>query len=106
MCSAGGRWWSASVRRAPLIALLGALMLPASAAAAPQTWVSGLGNDLNPCTRTAPCQTYAAAIAVTDPGGEIGALDSGNFGPVTITKSLTLDGSGVNASVMPTAATP
>jgi Right handed beta helix region len=66
---------------------------PASAQAT-RTWVSGVGDDVNPCSRTAPCKTWAGAIAKTVPGGEIDALDPGGFGALTITKSITLDGGG------------
>ena len=58
-----------------------------------QTFVSAsLGSDSNPCTRQSPCLTFAAALAQTSPGGEIDALDQGDFGPVTITKSITIFG--------------
>jgi hypothetical protein len=57
-----------------------------------RTWVSGVGDDTNPCSRTAPCKTFSGAIALTLTGGEIDALDPGDFGPVTITKSITIDG--------------
>src|SRR5262249_12355928 len=63
-------------------------------AQASRTWVSGVGDDANPCSRTAPCKTWAGAISKTAPGGEIDALDPGGFGAVTITKSITLDGGG------------
>jgi hypothetical protein len=66
---------------------------PASAQAT-RTWVSGVGDDANPCSRTAPCKTFAGAISKTAPGGEIDALDPGGFGALTITKSITLDGGG------------
>jgi hypothetical protein len=59
----------------------------------PRTWVSAAsGSDSNPCTRTSPCLTFAAALAQTPAGGEIDALDPGDFGPVTITKSITIFG--------------
>lgn len=61
-------------------------------AQATRTWVSGVGDDVNPCSRTAPCKTFAGAISKTAAGGEIDALDPGGFGAVTITKSLTIDG--------------
>src|SRR5262249_25076949 len=70
-----------------------ALAAPANAQAT-RTWVSGVGDDANPCSRTAPCKTFAGAISKTAPGGEIDALDPGGFGAVTITKSMTLDGGG------------
>jgi len=70
-------------------------------AQASRTWVSGVGDDVNPCSRTAPCKTFAGAISKTATGGEIDALDPGGFGSVTITKSLTIDGGeGQNASVL------
>lgn len=61
-------------------------------AQATRTWVSGVGDDANPCSRTAPCKTFAGAISKTAAGGEIDALDSAGFGAVTITKSITIDG--------------
>src|SRR5499425_2156218 len=63
-------------------------------AQASRTWVSGVGDDANPCSRTAPCKTWAGAISKTAVGGEIDALDPGGFGALTITKALTLDGGG------------
>ena len=63
-------------------------------AQAPRTWVSGVGDDANPCSRTAPCKTFAGAISKTACGGEIDALDPGGFGAVTITKPITIDGGG------------
>jgi hypothetical protein len=59
-------------------------------AQATRTWVSGVGDDANPCSRTAPCKTFAGAISKTANGGEINCLDPGGFGGVTITKSLTI----------------
>ena len=61
-------------------------------AQATRTWVSGVGDDANPCSRTAPCKTFAGAISKTAPGGIISVLDPGGYGGVTITKSLTIDG--------------
>jgi hypothetical protein len=66
---------------------------PANAQAT-RTWVSGVGDDANPCSRTAPCKTFAGAISKTQAGGEISALDPGGFGAVTITKAITIDGGG------------
>ena len=60
-----------------------------------QTWVSGTGSDSNACTRSAPCKTYQHAHDVTAAFGQITALDAGDFGPVTITKAITIDGAGV-----------
>lgn len=69
-------------------------------AQASRTWVSGVGDDANPCSRTAPCKTWAGAISKTAACGEIDALDPGGFGAVTITKSITLDGTGQMASIL------
>jgi hypothetical protein len=75
--------------------LFGVLFAAASASPvygqATRTWVSGVGDDVNPCSRTAPCKTFAGAISKTAVGGEINCLDPGGFGAVTITKSLTID---------------
>ena len=73
-------------------------------AQATRTWVSGVGDDVNPCSRTAPCKTFAGAISKTATHGEINCLDPAGFGTVTITKSITLDcrnthGSMLNSSV-------
>ena len=61
-------------------------------AQATRTWVSGVGDDVNPCSRTAPCKTFAGAISKTAAGGEIDALDPGGYGAVTTTKSILIDG--------------
>src|ERR1700736_6161488 len=63
-------------------------------AQATRTWVSGLGDDANPCSRTAPCKTFPGAYSKTAAGGEIDALDPGGFGTITIGKSITIDGGG------------
>src|SRR5258708_4355110 len=60
-------------------------------AQASRTWVSGVGDDANPCSRTAPCKTFAGAISKTANLGEIDCLDPGGFGAVTITKSITIN---------------
>ena len=69
-------------------------------AQATRTWVSGVGDDANPCSRTAPCKTFAGAISKTAAGGEINVIDPGGFGAVTITKSITIDGAGTMASIL------
>src|SRR5215207_9873521 len=84
-------------------------------AQASRTWVSGVGDDVNPCSRTAPCKTFSGAISKTFINGEIDVLDPGGFGTINITKSMTLDGtqgsgfgsilsSGVNAVIVNIAA--
>jgi hypothetical protein len=76
----------------PALVLL-ALALPSVASAqATRTWVSGVGDDANPCSRTAPCKTFAGAISKTAAGGIIDAMDDGGFGALTITKAITVDG--------------
>lgn len=69
-------------------------------AQATRTWVSGVGDDANPCSRTAPCKTFAGAISKTAACGEISVLDPGGFGAVTITKSITIDGDGTLAGIL------
>jgi hypothetical protein len=65
-----------------------------------RTWVSGVGDDLNPCSRTAPCKTFSGAISKTATGGEISVLDPGGFGALTITKAITVDGTSVAGGVL------
>ena len=72
-------------------------------AQATRTWVSGVGDDVNPCSRTAPCKTFAGAISKTSAGGEIDCLDPGGFGTVTITKSITIDCTGTFGSILASA---
>jgi hypothetical protein len=72
-------------------------------AQATRTWVSGVGDDVNPCSRTAPCKTFAGAISKTAAGGEINAIDPGGFGAITITKSITIDGAAQHASILASA---
>jgi hypothetical protein len=102
-----------------LLAMIPAMIIatlfsvPANAQAT-RTWVSGVGDDANPCSRTAPCKTFAGAISKTAAGGEINVLDPGGFGPVTITKSISIlsqfeagvlaSGSGTNGIVVNAAA--
>lgn len=93
------------MRRVCLIAfsavILFAAFAPATASAqATRTWVSGVGDDANPCSRTAPCKTFAGAISKTAAGGEISVLDPGGFGGVTITKALTINGEGTLAGLL------
>lgn len=69
-------------------------------AQATRTWVSGVGDDANPCSRTAPCKTFAGAISKTATNGEISVLDPGGFGGLTITKGITVNGEGTLAGVL------
>jgi hypothetical protein len=93
-------------RLLPALAVAAAcLTFTASASAqASRTWVSGVGDDVNPCSRYAPCKTFAGAIANTAAGGEINALDPGGYGSVTITKAITIDVTGVPGGIANTGA--
>src|SRR5262245_57139376 len=86
-----------------VILLLGSVAV--AGAQASRTWVSGGGDDANPCSRTAACKTFAGAISKTSAGGEINAIDPGGYGAVTITKSITIDGGGTFASILAAATT-
>jgi hypothetical protein len=88
-----------ALRASALLAFIFAVS-SASHAQATRTWVSGVGDDANPCSRTAPCKTFAGAISKTFINGEIDALDPGGFGTLTITKSITIDGGSAFASVL------
>src|SRR5258708_5956270 len=84
------------MRRIALLALVVGFLTPFLASApaqaqATRTWVSGVGDDVNPCSRTAPCKTFAGAISKTAAGGEINCLDPGGFGTITIIKAITLN---------------
>jgi hypothetical protein len=104
------------MRRIALLALVVAFLVPIFASApahaqATRTWISGVGDDVNPCSRTAPCKTFAGAISKTAAGGEINCLDPGGFGGITITKAMTLNchevlGSILGASITINAAGP
>jgi hypothetical protein len=82
------------MRKLAMLSTAACLVMAAGSASAQatRTWVSGVGDDVNPCSRTAPCKTFAGAISKTAAGGEISVLDPGGFGTVTITKSMSIDG--------------
>jgi Right handed beta helix region len=82
----------------PMLALIGSM--GTAQAQATRTWVSGVGDDVNPCSRTAPCKTFAGAISKTAINGEINCLDPGGFGAVTIVKSMTIDCHEVMAGIV------
>lgn len=85
-----------------VVAIVGASTFYAAPAAAQatRTWISGVGDDANPCSRTAPCKTFAGAISKTAAGGEINCIDPGGFGAVTITKAISLICDDVEAGVL------
>jgi len=91
------------MKRLLIAAALVAVATFGAHAQATRTWVSGVGDDVNPCSRTAPCKTFAGAISKTAAGGIINALDPAGYGAVTATKSITLDGSGTHAHILNTA---
>ena len=88
------------VRAASVGAALVVFSASLAHAQATRTWVSGVGDDVNPCSRTAPCKTFAGAISKTATGGEISVLDPGGYGAVTITKPITISGVGQQASIL------
>lgn len=88
------------IRLVSTVAVASAFVAAPAMAQATRTWISGVGDDVNPCSRTAPCKTFAGAISKTAAGGEINCLDPGGFGGVTITKAITLRCIGVEAGVL------
>src|SRR5262249_21727122 len=110
---ASGSWWAEGVWTVPhpgrrrkamrssmLLAAVGLICVPTLSsvpahAQATRTWGSGVGDDANPCSRTAPCKTFPGAISKTAAGGEINVLDPGGFGAVTITKAISIINEGV-----------
>src|SRR5215470_9453775 len=93
------------MRRIATLAIFLGFLTPLLASApahaqATRTWVSGVGDDANPCSRTAACKTFAGAITKTAAGGEINCLDPGGFGGVTITKAITIDCTGTHGSIL------
>lgn len=95
-------WMTKSAMAAFVVVSTMAIAEPA-AAQATRTWVSGVGDDANPCSRTAPCKTFAGAISKTAAGGEINCIDPGAFGAVTITKSMAIICDQVQAGVLSSA---
>lgn len=95
------------ITRDPIIKLLLIICFTVALATAAQaqsrTWVSGVGDDINPCSRTAPCKTFSGAISKTAVNGEINCLDPGGFGAVTITKSIQIDCHEIYAGILQTA---
>ena len=87
------------LKLAAFVILIAGLATVAEAQAT-RTWVSGVGDDANPCSRTAPCKTFAGAISKTATGGEISVLDPGGYGAVTITKGITINGDGTLAGIL------
>jgi hypothetical protein len=88
-----------------MIATCVAAFASLASAQATRTWVSGVGDDVNPCSRTAPCKTFAGAISKTLTDGEINCLDPAGYGAVTITKSLTIDCEDTQGSILASATT-
>jgi hypothetical protein len=82
------------------VVLVSGLFTSPASAQATRTWVSGVGDDVNPCSRTAPCKTFAGAISKTAAGGIINCIDPGGFGQLTITKSIEIDCLNTKAGVL------
>jgi hypothetical protein len=69
-----------------------------------RVFVASYGNDANPCTFGSPCKTFQQAVNVVDAGGEVTAIDSAGFGPLNITKAVTITSpAGVEAGIVPAA---
>src|ERR1044072_7107926 len=86
---------------AALTSIVAVAVLPSAAfGQATRTWVSGVGDDANPCSRTAPCKTFAGAISKTAAQGEINVVDPGGFGGVTITQSISIISVGFEAGLL------
>jgi len=88
------------MKRVLILSLLTLGITTLAHAQATRTWVSGVGDDANPCSRTAPCKTFAGAISKTATGGIINCLDPGGFGAVTVTKAIMIDCTGTLGSVL------
>jgi hypothetical protein len=85
-----------------LVTALTCLFASAPAHARARTFVASYGNDANPCTFGSPCKTFQQAVNVVDPGGEVTAIDSAGFGPISIGKSVTITSPpGVEAGIVP-----
>lgn len=80
-------------------AILTTIATPALAQST-RTFVASNGDDAMPCSRTAPCRTFATAFDRTATNGEINVVDTGSYGPITITRSLTIRAVGVEAGVI------
>jgi hypothetical protein len=90
-----------TLRLQSLLAIFALILCPTLLhAQATRTWVSGVGDDANPCSRTAPCKTFAGAISKTVAGGEIDVLDPGGFGTLTTNKAITVYGDGSDGSIL------
>jgi hypothetical protein len=85
-----------------LATALACSLVSAPAHARARVFVASYGNDANPCTFGSPCKTFQQAVNVVDPGGEVTAIDSAGFGPINITKAVTITSpAGVEAGVVP-----
>lgn len=96
---------TSAFRNSLIVSVLLLLASGSAFAQATRTWVSGVGDDANPCSRTAPCKTWAGAISKTGAGGIINCIDPGGFGAVTITKSITISCKHVEGSALASSTT-
>lgn len=89
-----------NIIRLSVLTILFSFSINCSFGQATRTWISGVGDDANPCSRTAPCKTFAGAISKTAANGEINIIDGGGFGGVTITKSITISAEGATGGAL------
>ena len=83
-----------------LLAALSCLLATAPAHARARVFVASYGNDSNPCTFLSPCKTFQVAVNTVDAGGEVTAIDSAGFGPISITRAVTITSpDGVEAGI-------
>ena len=81
-------------------------LVSGASAATPRTFVSGSGNDNDPCTLLKPCRTFSRAISQVDAGGEVIALDSAGYSSFTVNKAVTVEApAGVYAGITTTGST-
>ena len=86
----------------PLLATMLACTLFTAPAQAQRdrVFVASYGSDSNPCTFGSPCKTFQHAHDTVATDGEVTAIDSAGFGPLTITKGITITSpNGVEAGI-------
>jgi hypothetical protein len=66
-----------------------------------RVFVSGLGLDTNPCTVTQPCRTFQHAHDVVAANGEIDVIDPAGYGPLKITKGISIQAHGFGGISQP-----
>jgi hypothetical protein len=80
--------------------LAGAVFAAPAYAQRDRVFVASYGSDSNPCTYGSPCKTFQQAVNVVAVNGEVTAIDSAGFGPVTINQSVSITSpNGVEAGI-------